>query len=372
MGQNEKGKQPLYEEYIQNTYQELAGLGHQSTAGAVLVQHRLSKRIAVKKKVSLESARIYQALRRLGHPNIVRVYEICQGAEDGIVVEEFISGETLGEKLEDGLLSEEDAVRYGCQVLDALQAIHKENIIHRDLTPGNVMVSSDGVVKLIDFGISRSRKEGQAKDTAILGTVGYAAPEQFGFCQTDVTTDFYAWGVLFNVMLTGRMPDEKLPEQEKYRRVIQKCIQIDPAKRYGSVEKIREDLLGKAAPKERARDGKEPFAMPGFRSGFLWKKVIAAIGYPIMILYTIESIREAYGNPTAMALEALALSAYIWMVYLALTNFARWDKKIFPFSRLSGKINIGIRITLSVFSFYYGILLENYVRHTLLHLPKKG
>lgn len=138
----------------------------------------------------------------LNHPNIPKIYEIFQNEDDGIIIEEFISGETLESKLENGFLPEEKVIKYSVQILNALQEIHQRNIIHRDITPSNILISSDDVIKLIDFGISRNWKENQKKDTNILGTVGYASPEQFGFQQTDITTDFYALGVLINVMLT--------------------------------------------------------------------------------------------------------------------------------------------------------------------------
>ena len=151
-------KLPLYEEYIKSAYQELTHLSKKEGAETVLVQHRGSGRIAVKKNVSVEAAGIYQALREFNHPNIVKVYEVCRNENASIVIEEYISGETLESKLEDGLLPDEKVIKYTVQLLDALQEIQKKNIIHRDITPANVIISSDDVVKLIDFGISRDRK----------------------------------------------------------------------------------------------------------------------------------------------------------------------------------------------------------------------
>lgn len=265
-------KLPLYEEYIKSAYQELTHLSKKEGAETVLVQHRGSGRIAVKKNVSVEAAGIYQALREFNHPNIVKVYEVCRNEKASIVIEEYISGETLESKLEDGLLPDEKVIKYTVQLLDALQEIQKKNIIHRDITPANVIISSDDVVKLIDFGISRSRKEEQKKDTCILGTVGYAAPEQFGFQQTDITTDFYALGVLINVMLTGKLPAEKMTDNKKFAKIVRKCVQMDPAKRYQSAAKIRQDLVGQAIGREQNADRKDVNVFPGFRSDVRWKK----------------------------------------------------------------------------------------------------
>lgn len=86
--------------------------------------------------------------------------------------------------------------------------MHKYSITHRDITPSNIIIGFDGVVKIIDFGISRLHKENAKHDTQVLGTEGYAAPEQFGFKQSDCKTDIYALGVLLNYMLTGHIPSE--------------------------------------------------------------------------------------------------------------------------------------------------------------------
>ena len=96
-------------------------------------------------------------------------------------------------------------------------------------------------MKLIDFDASRFFKKGQSKDTVIIGTAGYAAPEQLGFAQSDERTDIFALGVLMNVMLTGEHPTNKL-YKGKLRKVIEKCIQLDPQKRYKNVEELKKIL----------------------------------------------------------------------------------------------------------------------------------
>lgn len=364
-------KVPLYKEYIDSTYQELTQLGREEGSETTLVQHRASGRIAVKKKVSEEGAGIYQKLRSIDHPNIVKIYEVCHDEKGGIVIEAFVSGETLESKLEAGRLPEEKVIKYAVQILDALQEIHERNIIHRDITPSNVLISSDDVVKLIDFGISRSWKENRTKDTTILGTVGYASPEQFGFQQTDITTDFYALGVLINVMITGAFPNDQMTDHKRMGRVVRKCIQMDPAKRYQSTEEIRSDLLGRIATGNQTQKGEDASLLPGFRSNIMWKKIVAIIGYAVMALYAIGSIGQVDTNITALLLESVSLFLLV-LTFLTGSNFGRWDQKVPLLRKFPREIRIMIRVFLCIVLFLCAIELDDYVRYAILNLPKSS
>ncbi len=262
-------------------------------------------------------------------------------------------------------------IKYAAQILDALQELHKRNIIHRDITPSNVLVSSDDVVRLIDFGISRNWKADQKKDTAILGTVGYAAPEQFGFQQTDITADFYALGVLINVMLTGQLPAEKRAENKKLAKIIQKCIQMDPAKRYQAAAKIRRDLTGSDTLSVQREEKKDISVLPGFRSNVLWKKIIGTAGYVLMAIYAAGSAVESMANGKAFLLETAALLLLL-LSFLVGSNFARWDRKMPVFRNLPKEVCIVIRVTVCLFLFLAAIEMEDYVRFTILKLPRTG
>lgn len=124
---------------------------------------------------------------------------------------------------------------------DALEALHSHGFVHRDIKPENVMIDDHGQVKLIDFDAARAFDGIKSHDTVILGTVGFAPPEQFGVAQSDPRSDIYALGVLFNVMLTGAHPSRKLAAG-KAGRLILKCTQIQPGMRYASVAELRRKL----------------------------------------------------------------------------------------------------------------------------------
>jgi serine/threonine protein kinase len=122
------------------------------------------------------------------------------------------------------------------QVCTALQTLHDLGLVHRDVKPENVMISQKGRVVLIDFNAARQVTP-EKKDTEVLGTVGYAAPEQMGVSHTDARTDIYALGVLYNVMLTGQHPTQVIPKG-RAGHVIRKCTAVNPEDRYQTADKL--------------------------------------------------------------------------------------------------------------------------------------
>ncbi|MCL2882339.1 MAG: serine/threonine protein kinase [Coriobacteriia bacterium] len=140
-------------------------------------------------------------------PRIISLYEL---AEFQVVIMEYLDGPTLQECVEQyGSYEPQQAARWALGMCGALCFLHTcsaSPIIHRDIKPAHVILQ-DGQVKLIDFGIARTWKSGEKHDTEYLGTRGYAAPEQFGYSQTDVRTDIYACGATLYFLLTGEQFD---------------------------------------------------------------------------------------------------------------------------------------------------------------------
>jgi serine/threonine protein kinase len=152
-------------------------------------------------------------LSKLDHPNLPRVYEHFQTTGQWFLVMDFIAGETLEEYQSKALnrrllLSEVlDIGLQLCTVLDHLHS-HQPPIVFRDLKPANIMRAPTGQLYLIDFGIARYFKPGQAKDTVALGSLGYAAPEQYGKAQTTPRADIYSLGAVLHQLLTTSDPSE--------------------------------------------------------------------------------------------------------------------------------------------------------------------
>lgn len=184
---------------------------------------------------------VYKILRDISFANIVSVFDVVEDENEVTVLEEFVSGITIADVLSDGLYDERGVKHIVKSLCDALTVIHYYGIVHRDIKPENVMITDKGTVKLIDFDAARLYKNGQSADTKIIGTAGYAAPEQFGLAQSDERTDIFALGVLMNVMLTGEHPSKKL-YKGKMTKIIEKCIQLDPQKRYATAAELKKSL----------------------------------------------------------------------------------------------------------------------------------
>lgn len=183
---------------------------------------------------------VYQKLLGISCPNLPQVMETAERDGMVLVLEEYIQGDSLAYLLEGALFSPAEARRITMQLCNALWVLHKLGAVHRDIKPENVMIRGSEAI-LIDFDASRIFKSGINQDTQILGTTGYAAPEQYGITQTDERADIYSLGVLLNIMLTGKHPSKELASG-RLGRIVQKCTMVNPKKRYKSVLYLMEAL----------------------------------------------------------------------------------------------------------------------------------
>lgn len=228
------------EESLEKYYRFVKVLKKKESGEIILYKHYcLEKYIVVRKLKGYYP--VYERLVNVRHRNLSHVYEVCNDGKNTIVVEEFIQGITVAEILENSNMSIRAMKQIMTQVCDGLNALHSNQIIHRDMKPENVMIQKNGQVKIIDFDVSRIYKLYETKDTKWVGTIGYAAPEQYGEAQSDERTDIYALGIMMNVMLTGKHP-ANLMVQGKIGKVIEKCIKINPEQRYRTVLEIKEKL----------------------------------------------------------------------------------------------------------------------------------
>ena len=247
----------------------------------------------------------YERICGLALPYIPKVVQAVRVGDELVVVSEHVEGTSLAELVEHGgALAQDMALGYaGCvaQALNALHTLAPEPIIHRDVSPGNVIVNERGAW-LIDFGIARNHVAGAARDTQAYGTAGFAAPEQYGFAQTDERTDVYALGKLVEFMLTG----EYAPQPGLYRydkrleRVVKKATAIDAKARYASVAELQAALAGQPAPraqrparraKRRAAGEGQPAAAseggPGPAAGERAAKAAGAVGHVLFVAYKV-------------------------------------------------------------------------------------
>lgn len=198
-----------------------------------------------------------EMLKTFDHPNLPRIIDVIDAKESFVIIMDFIEGSSLNKLIEEeGAQPEKLVINWAKQLCDVLNYLHTHNppIIYRDLKPANIMLKPNGQLALIDFGTARQYKEYNLADTTCLGTMGYAAPEQFGgMGQTDQRTDIYTLGVTLHHLVTGHNPThppyELFPIREinpllsyGLEAIIDKCVHRNPEDRYQSVLEIRNDL----------------------------------------------------------------------------------------------------------------------------------
>lgn len=182
----------------------------------------------------------YHLLSKISCKNLPLIYDVIDLDDGQIVLEEFIEGITVAEVMETGKYRYRGTKKIIRELCFALSLLHKLGLVHRDVKPENIVIGTGGRVVLIDFNAAR-RVSAAKKDTVVMGTVGYASPEQLGMAASDARTDIYAVGVLLNVMISGKHPSELLIKG-KAGRVVEKCTNVNPDKRYQSAESLAKEL----------------------------------------------------------------------------------------------------------------------------------
>lgn len=178
----------------------------------------------------------YTALCDILCENLPQVYDVIDTEDGQTVLEEYVDGVTVVALAEGGRIRYRQAKRILQGVCHALTILHQKGFVHRDVKPENVLVRSDGQAVLVDLNISRKVTNAE-RDTVIMGTVGYASPEQLGLTQSDARTDVYACGILLNVMLTGKHPSEQLA-RGRAGRIVRRCTAVNPDDRYQAAHRL--------------------------------------------------------------------------------------------------------------------------------------
>ncbi len=240
-------------------------------------------------------------LMRLTHQNLPKVYDYFSIRDRHYIIMEYIRGRTLEDILEARLgkpVDEQLSLSWALQICRAMHFLSVQKprpIVFRDLKPSNIMISRDGRVKLIDFGIARFFKEDKSEDTYVYGTPGYAAPEQYGSGQTDVRSDIFSLGATLHHCLTGRNPSENplvFPDprlfnpklHEETAGIVIKALEPNMEKRYQSALEMKravQKVMLDSSP--RGKGGKKfIFAQTGKVIKLPWWKKTSWVSVPIM------------------------------------------------------------------------------------------
>ena len=196
------------------------------------------------KELDEHSVQVYQRLTTLSNPFVAKVYEVKKYGTAHIAVMEFVYGRTLAEYVDyEGTLPENQSLELCVELADALIGIHQAGIVHKDITPNNLMITDEGSLKVIDFGIARIPDDIGSNDTTILGTRGFTAPEVRSDIPSSYTADIYSTGCVLNFMLTGQDPGLKRYQGKKGIEMLLKgMLAIDPDNRYQTAEQLKAAL----------------------------------------------------------------------------------------------------------------------------------
>ena len=257
-----------------------------------------------------------QLLARLNHPNIPKVTDFFTENRKHYIVMEFVPGETLEDRMARQRVpcSEQEVRQWALQLCEVLSYLHSQSppIIFRDLKPGNIMLTPQGQLKLIDFGIARFFKPGKTGDTQVIGTPGYSPPEQYGRGQTDARSDIYSLGVVLHHLLTLHDPAStpfKLPPvrqlnpavSPQLEQIITKATQPNIMQRYQNVGEMRQALGLSTLPSPPPSPVPYPQPTPQPRRGVpVWVMIVGiilALGLGIAAAGTV--IRSTQPTPTA-------------------------------------------------------------------------
>ena len=305
----------LKEEYFLWNYQKLTDLGKDTA----LVKDRQSGEISVCKHIT-GNEEVFKKLCGIKCRSLACVTNVFEFENGSYALLEYAPGKTIKSIIESGrLFSENETAFIVSELCDGLAVLHANGIIHRDVTAANVVISQSGEVKIIDYGIARLPRTDANKDTHILGTAGFAAPEQFGFAQSDERTDIYSLGVLINVMLTGEFPTDEICTGF-FADTVKRCVSIEASKRFRSIDELKKSIFPKKKEKEQSIPPQK--GIPGFRSKNPFAVAAAVVAYFLAIFSVFTAIGVSYhsGGIAYAAIETVNIVCTTFLPYVMIHN----------------------------------------------------
>ena len=241
-----------------------------------LVRNAMTGDVRMMKILSHYDENVYSYLCGNGNKHIPKIFELYKDAQGNlIVIEEFIQGNTFDIIINNPTIPEKTKLKYFLDLLEGLTFLHNapNPIIHRDLKPSNIMLTEKGEIVILDYDAAKIYKPDSTGDTTFLGTDGVAAPEQYGFMQSDPRSDIYA---------VGKMLSVAFPSNSRIQKIAEKATSFDPEKRYPNAKILSDVLAGRLSPSLRL---KPIFPPPGYRTRKWWKMLIATFSY-LFIIWT--------------------------------------------------------------------------------------
>lgn len=315
----------IQDELILSYYKEIATLS--SSSKIQLVQHIESKQIFVKKTLDVFNYSVYATLKEHPVHGIPKIYELIKSDSELIVIEDYISGISLEKIIEtEGPMPEERVIKYVLQLCKIVIGLHesKPSIIHRDIKPTNIIITPTDNVVLIDLDAAKQPSDSD-KDTVLLGTMGYAAPEQFGFGSSGIQTDIYAMGILINTLLRGSF--SKQPVSGRLNHIIRKCTELNPADRYKDVKELQRVLYQFDSSPDMKIQNWTRFLPPGFRNGNFIHMIIAS-AYYLFTFWIFKDIHFEHAEGLKETFEKIGTFLMFIAVPFFTCNYLEIHKKI--------------------------------------------
>ena len=245
-----------------------------------LVMNEVTGVVYMMKTLTTYDEDVYEYLSTHKERHIPEIYFYIKNSNGNLVViEEVVQGNTFDVIIDSSSMPDSEKLKCFQELLEGLSFLHNapKPIIHRDLKPSNIMITNSGELKILDYDAARIYKPDNSGDTTRLGTEGVAAPEQYGFMQSDPRSDIFA---------IGKMLSAAFPNNARIQTIASKASSFDPKDRYSNAQELSDVLARKISPKLKL---KPLFPPPGFRTRKWWKIMLAALIYPFA-LYIILGI----------------------------------------------------------------------------------
>ncbi|HUR96862.1 MAG TPA: serine/threonine-protein kinase, partial [Pyrinomonadaceae bacterium] len=322
---------------------------HRRVAFKLLPQATIADQHA-KKRLLREA----QAAATLDHPNICTVYEVGEAEGHSFIAMQYVEGATLADEIKKDPPEWRNALDVAVQIADALAEAHAHNVIHRDIKPGNIMLTPRGQVKVLDFGLAKFLHAPQNLNTeadteellsradTIVGTPPYMSPEQLRGEVVDTRTDIFSFGIVVYEMLTGRQPFSRPSRAEtaaallteepatlstyapetpvEFQRIVRKCLEKDKALRYQTMQDVATDLR----QLQREHEVSAPSNTPSIVS-------------PTAVTSGRSPARWITAAVVLLLLSAVGVGLYRWLI--ANPSTAVTSLAVLPFANLSGDPN---------------------------------
>lgn len=284
-----------------------------------LVQHCETKKIFIKKILDIYNIDIYEYLYNnyiVGTPKII---DYCEDDNQLIVIEEYISGYSLQDIIQHSSLSVNDILNYMLDLCNVLNDLHSANpaIIHRDIKPSNVIITNYNHAVLLDFNAAKFFSNQSKEDTVLLGTQGYAAPEQYGFGSSSPQTDIYSLGIVLKEMVASLPTPCNL-----FNPIIDKCIQFNPSERYKTVHELINSISSLIKPERKhiIPNNMSKLLPPGYRSRTPWKMYISSVYYLFISWLCLSlEVKNTYG--IALWIERVFFLAMMLFIVFGCFNY---------------------------------------------------